>query len=513
MTTETRVRRWTGSSPDDHRPAEPPLAFGPVRSRRLGWSLGINNVPPKTCSYACVYCQVGATDRSRRTREPFHSPADITVAVARRLAECRAAAQPVDYATFVPDGEPTLDEQLGASIRRIRSLGVRVAVLTNGTLLSDPEVRSEVGLADWVSVKVDTVDQATWHRLNRPIGGLDLRTVLDGIRAFAAGYRGDLVTETMLVSGLNDDDEALDRTSAFVASLAPLRAYVALPTRPPAEPWVRAPAAEVARRAADRFRAAEVPAACLLDEPVAPFPPVGEAVEGLLGIIAVHPMPADAARSYLARCGSDWSVAESLVEAGLVEIVPHQGRAYLRGAHRVRPRSANEKEDAMQPLTKVSHEHHDRLWGYVNQLDEMADCLNTDCLDAGRMESGLQQLCELHDGLTTQLLPHMEAVEAAVHPTLERILVERGVPAPMPAEHDEIRRLVAALGEFTDNPAAHEDRTAVLSLRRVLLRLYVLLKTHLSEEEMYIPILEDRLTPDKEAAIARALDHVAAERL
>ena len=112
-----------------------PIAFGPVRSRRLGWSLGINNVPPKTCTYSCVYCQVGATDRARREREVFFEPGAVVAAVRERVAACQAAGQPVDYATFVPDGEPTLDRHLGEAIRGVAALGVRVAVLTNGSLL------------------------------------------------------------------------------------------------------------------------------------------------------------------------------------------------------------------------------------------------------------------------------------------------------------------------------------------------------------------------------------------
>jgi Hemerythrin HHE cation binding domain len=167
----------------------------------------------------------------------------------------------------------------------------------------------------------------------------------------------------------------------------------------------------------------------------------------------------------------------------------------------------------MQPLTKISHEHHDRLWGYVNQLNDLADCLNSDCLDSARIVEKLPQLREVHIGLTTQLIPHMEAVEAAVHPTLERLLAARWPTVPMASEHEQIRRLVADLGAFIEDQASHADRAAVLTLRRVLLRLHLLLKTHLSEEELYIPILEDRLTPAAEAALARALDHLAAERL
>jgi hypothetical protein len=167
----------------------------------------------------------------------------------------------------------------------------------------------------------------------------------------------------------------------------------------------------------------------------------------------------------------------------------------------------------MQPLTRISHEHHDRMWRSVNHLHDLAECLSCDCLDSGRLEAQLPELRETVEGLNTLLVPHMEAVEAAVHPTLERILDDRARVVPMRAEHQEIRRLVATLGEFAANPAGHADRIAVLAMRRVLLRLYALLSTHLAEEELYIPILEDRLSPPEEAALARALDHLAAERV
>jgi len=167
----------------------------------------------------------------------------------------------------------------------------------------------------------------------------------------------------------------------------------------------------------------------------------------------------------------------------------------------------------MQNLPRVSHEHHDRLWGYVDQLDSLADRLSSDSLDTTRLIEELPELRGLQDGFTSKLIPHMETVEAAVYPTLERLLADSQNTAPMAHEHIEIRRLVAAMGEFADDPQAHADRGAVLALRRVLLRLHALLKAHLAEEELYIPILEDRLTPIEEAALARALDHVAAARL
>jgi len=310
---------------------ELPIAFGPVRSRRLGWSLGINNVPPKTCTYSCVYCQVGATDRARLERGDYFAPEGIIDAVAARLAECRAAGQPVDYATFVPDGEPTLDWNLGVEIRLVADLGPRVAVLTNGSLLRREDVREELASADWVSVKVDTVDEPTWRRLNRPIGDLGLDVVLEGMRHFAAEYRGDLVTETMLVAGINDDEASIERTARFIGALEPLRAYVAIPTRPPAEPWVRAPSVETARRAAEIFRSAELPTELLVEDDVAEtFAPAPDPAAGLLGIVAVHPMTEADARAYLARSGGDWAVAQRLLDEGRLVVVRHGRRTYLR---------------------------------------------------------------------------------------------------------------------------------------------------------------------------------------
>jgi wyosine [tRNA(Phe)-imidazoG37] synthetase (radical SAM superfamily) len=272
-------------------PSELPIAFGPVRSRRLGWSLGINNVPPKTCTYSCIYCQAGATDRARLERASFSEPGAVVTAVDERLAECRAADQPVDVSTFVPDGEPTLDRHLGEAMQGVAALGLRVAVITNGSLLWRDDVREDLAPADWVSVKVDTVDEPTWRRIDRPIGSLRLATVLEGVRRFAAGYRGELVTETMLVAGINDDEASLCRTAAFVSAIAPVRAYVTTPTRPPAEPSVRPPMLETVRRVADIFREAEVPTSCLVPEVDEGEPPFAIAADPGAPIGPTGPRP------------------------------------------------------------------------------------------------------------------------------------------------------------------------------------------------------------------------------
>ena len=175
--------------------------FGPVPSRRLGRSLGINNIPAKHCSYACVYCQVGRTTHPLSTRRAFYAPQQVVQAVSDRLTQLRQQGERVDYLTFVPDGEPTLDVHLGEAIELLRPLGVPVAVMTNGSLLGQEEVRRELALADWVSVKVDSVDEAVWRRIDRPHPSLRLDEILQGIRVFAKSFAGVLDTETMLVRG------------------------------------------------------------------------------------------------------------------------------------------------------------------------------------------------------------------------------------------------------------------------------------------------------------------------
>ena len=217
------------------------IAFGPVPSRRLGRSLGINNIPPKHCSYACVYCQVGPTPEEEISPRPFYRPEEILRQVRMRLEAVRAHGEAVDYLTFVPDGEPTLDSRLGESIDALRELGLPIAVISNASLLWYADVRSALRRADWVSVKVDSVVPGVWERINRPHGVLRLADILGGIQRFASEFAGRLVSETMLVAGLNDGDEDIAALGRFIAATRIAHAYLAIPHRPPAVAGVRGP--------------------------------------------------------------------------------------------------------------------------------------------------------------------------------------------------------------------------------------------------------------------------------
>jgi len=322
------------SKPTEDEPLrgyQPPIVFGPVRSRRLGWSLGINNVPHKTCSYACIYCQIGATTHARVRREAYLEPTVVSGAVRERVEACRSSGQTIDYATFVPDGEPTLDVHLGDSIRAIRAPDLRVAVITNASLLWREDVRDDLLAADWVSLKIDTVDERTWRQLNRPLRRLDLAVVLAGVRRFAEEFHGYLATETMLVAGVNDEEESARSVADFVRSLHPSHTYVSVPVRPSTVPWARPPLRDVALQATEVFAATGLPTTLLgSDQGEAGFAPAPDAIEGLIAILAVHPMTERAAHDYVTRAGGEWGHVEELISEAAIVRVDSGLTPYLR---------------------------------------------------------------------------------------------------------------------------------------------------------------------------------------
>ena len=291
------------------------LIFGPVPSRRLGRSLGINNIPPKSCSYSCTYCQVGPTPQTEITPRTFYEPARIVEEVRGRLALLRGSDEGVDYLTFVPDGEPTLDARLGEVIEALRPLGIPIAVISNGSLLFRADVRERLGRADWVSVKIDAIDEGVWHRINRPNPGLTHQQVLEGISAFAADFRGCLCTETMLVSGVNDTETEAERVGRFVAKLTPDNAYLSVPIRPPAMRGVGPPDEHALNRYFQTFHEYFPSLELLSGYEGDRFASTGDLAVDLLAIAAVHPLRESAVQALVDQCGGDWQVVERLVAA------------------------------------------------------------------------------------------------------------------------------------------------------------------------------------------------------
>jgi wyosine [tRNA(Phe)-imidazoG37] synthetase (radical SAM superfamily) len=307
------------------------ITFGPVPSRRLGRSLGINNIPPKACSYSCVYCQVGPTRTPESSPRAFYPPKEILRSVAQRLEALAQRGERVDWLTFVPDGEPTLDANLGETIDRLRPFGIPIAVISNASLAWLEDVRAALAKADWLSLKVDATDPAVWRQVNRPCPALSLDAILDGVARLASDYRGTLTTETMLVAGVNDTVESVGSVADYLGRLGPAMAHLAVPTRPPAESYVRPPDETALVRAYELFRARVPHVEYLIGDEGRPFAAAGAIDNELLAITAVHPLREEALRSLLANARAQWPVVERLLAAGALRRVEYQGqRFYVR---------------------------------------------------------------------------------------------------------------------------------------------------------------------------------------
>lgn len=310
------------------------VAYGPVPSRRLGRSLGINNIPPKICSYSCVYCQLGRTQKMQVDRTAYYEPQKILTAVRDKVQKVKQRGESIDYLTFVSDGEPTLDINLGHAIERLKPLGIKIAVITNASLIWREDVRRDLLKADWVSLKMDSTTGKLWRRVNRPRETLSLQAILDGALEFAKHYRGKLATETMLVRGVNDTDASIRNVAAFLARLKPATIYLAIPTKPPAERWVHAPGEKGINRAYQILSKQVDSVEYLIGYEGNAFAFTGNVEEDLLSITAVHPMRKEAVSDFLVRAGVDWRIIDNMVADGKLIETKFEGHTfYIRTLH------------------------------------------------------------------------------------------------------------------------------------------------------------------------------------
>ncbi|MCW9089226.1 MAG: radical SAM protein [Gammaproteobacteria bacterium] len=304
------------------------ITFGPVPSRRLGRSLGINNIPPKYCSYACRYCQVGTTTDRTIERREFFTTTEIVEAVTQHVTKSRKLNEVIDYLTFVPDGEPTLDIHLGESISALKPLGIPIAVISNASLLWQEAVRDALMQAEWVSLKVDSVDERTWRRVNRPWHELTLQQVTDGIETFAKQYGGTLVSETMLLAGINDDETGVAQVADFLATLPLACAYLAVPTRPTEDKAVHGPDEAALTRAFAQFTAVLPKTELLIGYEGDAFSASGDITADILSISAVHPLRRSALAELLKRNNADWAAVQRLLDRGELREVAYGGETF-----------------------------------------------------------------------------------------------------------------------------------------------------------------------------------------
>jgi len=229
--------------------------FGPVGSGRLGLSLGLDLLGARICTFDCLYCEAGATEALTTRRKPYVAARRIL----DELAAWKAAGHPAPEAvTLGGMGEPCLNTDCGDIIAGARELfpDVPVAVLTNSSLLPDPDVRKALGLADIVLPSMDTLVEAEYQRLNRPHRDIGLEAVRRGLLDFRAGFGGAIFLEILLLAGINDTGENLRLLREFCDELGPTRVDVVTMSRPGAHPGATAVAGEVLTRFRESLGAA-----------------------------------------------------------------------------------------------------------------------------------------------------------------------------------------------------------------------------------------------------------------
>jgi len=305
------------------------IAFGPVPSRRLGRSLGVNNIPPKVCSYACVYCQLGRAIKMQTGRQVFYQPEEIFREVEDKVSKARLVGEPIDYITLVPDGEPCLDSNLEKEIELLRELKIKIAVITNASLIWRYDVRQALMQADWVSLKIDSTREEVWRRVDRPHKNLQFNAILDGMRVFGDAYQGELVTETMLVKGRNDEAGHFRDIADFLVDLKPNIAYLGIPTRPPAVGDVKAPEEDTINLAYQIFSEKLSHVEYLIGYEGNAFAFTGNVIEDLLSITSVHPMRKDAMSDFLERAKADWAVVQRLIDHGHLIETHYDGQTFF----------------------------------------------------------------------------------------------------------------------------------------------------------------------------------------
>ncbi len=294
------------------------IIYGPVPSRRLGLSLGINNIRCKICTYDCIYCQVGKTKCCSTCYEPCLSPYELFCFVKKKLQKLEAKGLEIDYISFVPNGEPTIDKSLGKNIHILRDFGYKIAVFTNSSLLWNDNVKENLLFADYISVKVDSVNDKTWQIINRPHTRLSLDIILKGIEDFAEIYNGKLTTETMLVKNINDNIKEIEQVGNFLKKFRSDKSYFTIPTRPPTESFATAPDRKTLDQLSDYIEK-NIPNSETLFYPESDsFYAAGEIEDEILGITRVHPMREESLLKLIIDMGGRKEILESMLKQHLI---------------------------------------------------------------------------------------------------------------------------------------------------------------------------------------------------
>jgi len=300
--------------------------FGPVASRRLGRSLGVDPVPFKTCSFDCIYCECGCTTTKTLERAEYVPVREILEDVAEAI---RRGPKP-EYVTLAGSGEPTLHSGLGEIIGGIREISdARIAILTNGSLFYDPRVRRECALADLVMPNIDAGDEAHFQHINRPAAGLTLKGLVDGIERFAREFEGELWLEVFLLAGVNTTEDQLRAIVEYARRIRPHRIQLNTAVRPTAEVNALPVSDEELKRVAGMF---DPPAEVIASAQIAVDTEFQAGEERLYELIKRRPCTREGLASGLGiRLVEVEKALRVLAARGLVETVLRDGREFFKG--------------------------------------------------------------------------------------------------------------------------------------------------------------------------------------
>jgi wyosine [tRNA(Phe)-imidazoG37] synthetase (radical SAM superfamily) len=277
--------------------------FGPVFSRRLGRSLGIDPVPPKTCNWNCVYCQLGRTKPLQAQRKEYVSAHRLLREVETVLKKQTSGT--IDWVTLVGSGETLLNSRMGQILAGLRKVtGLPIAVITNGSFLCDPSVRRDLLNVDAVLPSLDAGTPELYRRINRPHPGFPFHQHLSGLEAFSREYAGKLFLEVMLVRGVNDSREALFELARAIDRIRPTGIHLSSPERPPAEAWVTPTDDEGFMRASSLL--GDVSEVLHPQETVLSLEDPHDALSTILDIIPRHPL----SMAQVGRATAGWSPAD-----------------------------------------------------------------------------------------------------------------------------------------------------------------------------------------------------------
>ncbi|MFC2158441.1 radical SAM protein [Acidobacteriota bacterium] len=298
--------------------------YGPVPSRRLGYSLGVDILPFKTCTLSCIYCQLGSVSDRVTVRKDYYDIEELLSQIQSVLDSGRK----IDYFTFSGSGEPTLNSQIGQIILKLKQMSaIPVAVLTNSTTLIQREVRESLLPADLVVPSLDAVTPEIFNRINRPDPSVHVEDVIQGLISFRQEFQGQIWLEIMLIKGVNDSEKHVDLLKQTITLIKPDRIQLNTVERPPAELTAQPLTQEEMEKIRKVFGSqAEI----ITDFSKLQQPELSSDLGGaILSIIQRRPVTALDLKQSLGRAGDEIETCiRSLMASKKIKGIKHKGKTY-----------------------------------------------------------------------------------------------------------------------------------------------------------------------------------------